>query len=302
MTIRLSVVLIACLAVALPAAAEQGYSTWSSPDASAPPPTDRVQELVDRLDALIDKAEKARAADPVFLGDLRDLTRGYRRPWRSRLLFDDFRDGDFTANPVWTEVSGRFWVEKDWGLRSSVEATRRQSSAGGQQGKLSGRDAALAILGQILNPSAGQTSGEPAAPASSTIVTALAITNAFAIELDLSSWQGQGRIELGPYQGAARTAGYRLAYTPGGPMELLRVSSRGVSVIDSTPGPLNLEDQKAHRIEWTRHIDGTMTVSVDGEEKISAIDRGFRDPFDGFLISNLGGDYIVRQVTILGIP
>lgn len=316
---RIMITLFLCLFVLVPASAEQRYSTWNSPDSPASSvQEDRVQEFVDRLNALINEGEKARAADPRFLRDLRDLSRGYHRPWRKRVLFDDFVDGDFSANPVWTVSSGRFWVERDWGLRSEAEAPAAQSSDSGQQQpeqeKVSGRKAAIAIFGAVLDKALGQkgsqqenqqgssqtgtSAGGVVAETFTAIHSAAPITNAFAIELDISSWLNKGRLEIGPYQGASRSSGYRLIYTPGGGLELLRVSSRGSSIIRRVAGPLNLEDKKPHAIEWTRRADGEMAVSVDGKELLSATDRGFTDPFDGLQITNAGGDFILKRISV----
>ncbi len=44
-----------------------------------------------------------------------------------------------------------------------------------------------------------------------------------------------------------------------------------------------------------------MAVSVDGKEKLRARDGGFRSPFDGFLMVNRGGDFILRRVSALGV-
>ena len=60
---------------------------------------------------MVDDAEKARAADPQFLRDLRGLAQGSDRPWRIQLLNDDFGDGDFTRNPSWTVTAGKYWVD-----------------------------------------------------------------------------------------------------------------------------------------------------------------------------------------------
>jgi hypothetical protein len=102
-----------------------------------------------------------------------------------------------------------------------------------------GRDAAAAIFGRILQQAIdleGKLGGAPA----TAIQIALALTNAFAVEIDLSSWSAEGRLEIGPYQGAPKGAeraqGYVLAYTPGGELELLRVSPRGSSIIDRRTG------------------------------------------------------------------
>ena len=298
---RLLIGLFVFALVAAPASAGEHYSPWPGAETAVSADRGRVQGFVDRLNTLIDEGETARAADPRFLRDLRDLARGYDRPWRKLVLSDDFGDGNFTADPAWTVTAGRYWVEGGWGLRSKVDPAAAQPQ---QQGKVSGRDAALAILGTILGQAAGQgEGGGPAATgpaAAAAIHTGVRITNAFSIEIELSSWLGQGRLEFGPYQGADRATGYRLAYTPGGALELLRVSPWSSSVIERAAGPLTLEDKKAHRIEWTRRPDGAMAVVLDGEPLFTAVDRGVTDPFDGFLMVNRGGDYIVKRLAVYG--
>ncbi len=285
-------------------AAEQRYSAWPDPSRDAPG-DNRLQELIDALGALVDEAERARAADPRLLRDLRDLARRFERPWRVSVLSDDFADGDFTANPKWTVTQGRYWIEPGYGLRSAItQAETAPSSSGGAGQK---EDLATAIIGSILNQAlrkkGQQTSPQQAAaPDRAAIHVAQAITNAFSIRVELTSWQGKGHLEIGPYQGNASGDGYRLAYRPGTSpvLELLRVSGRGVSVVGSITGPLVLEDQRTHIIEWTRDAFGAMIVTIDGKERIRATDRGFRESFDGFTMVNQGGDYVLGRIAIHG--
>ena len=68
--------LLLSIALALPAAAagadeEERYSEWRG-DAAEGAEEGAAQALVRALEALIDEAERARAADPRFLQDLRD--------------------------------------------------------------------------------------------------------------------------------------------------------------------------------------------------------------------------------------
>ena len=299
---------LALLLAAIPVtAAEQRYAPWSDADAQAAE-TGRLQEFVDKLNKLVDEAETARAADPRLLLDLRDLARAYNRPWRVRLVADDFVDGDYTRNPVWTVGSGEFWVERGWGLRSRLKAAAAPSPAPAQESRrVKGSDVAIALLGQILGQGSRQQGGgtttrpvAAAAPVDNVIHTAVALTNAFLIELDVSSWVGAGRFEAGPYQGDQSRVGYRVVYAPGGPIRLTRVGSRGSSVIDSAPGPFTLEDQTVHRLVWARHADGGMTVSLDGKEILSAVDRAFGDTFDGLVVANRGADVIVKRIAAYG--
>ncbi|MBT6093841.1 MAG: hypothetical protein HOH04_03095 [Rhodospirillaceae bacterium] len=290
------------------------YSQWSDP--TAPKPEDRLQSFIDKLNKMIDEAEKARAADPNFLRDLRDLTGGFDRPWRRQVLSDTFVDGDYTNNPGWTVSTGKYWVERGWGLRSAVKPGTVSAGNTATEPKMSPEQKAAKLFGSILNQAlgggnqGGQASGQNGgqkgtaqAPAAAIIHVPTAISNAFALELDMSSWAAEGQLQVALYQGqfqGKQSAGYRLSYQPGGAVELHRVSSRGTSIIDRAAKATPLEDKKIHRLVWERYPDGRMSVSINGNEVVKTSDRGFRDSFSGVALINGGGDYIIKSIAVSG--
>jgi hypothetical protein len=254
-----------------------------------------VDKLVQDLDALIDQAERDRAADPQFLQDLRGLLADYQNPWSSRVLYDDFSDGNYTTNPVWTVSNGAFKVKKDGihvGLKSSVipqGATQTQQSTG---------NPVLDIIGAI------STQPQQATPFQySAIYTPVKLSNAFAARVEFTSADRFGRLDFGPYQGQAGATAYRVAYLPGqskDSLRLIRITSKGAVAVGTYKGALNLEDGRRHVLEWTRDRNGAMSVVLDGKELIQATDRTIAKPFDGFLLLNSGGTYWVRSVTLDG--
>ncbi|HEY9078657.1 hypothetical protein [Magnetovibrio sp.] len=306
-------VLLATIFVAAPlSAGAQGtrYESWSPPGTTSTQTTPASTEnLLKDLKVLVDDAEKARAADRMFLRDLRDLMARYQRPWTQRLVFDDFIDGDVTRNPTWTTVSGEFWVEQGYGLRSkSVAGAPASGEANG--GKISKEQLAISILGAVLQGTNKNTTNTapaaaPAVEAKPAVLSTRArISNSFALSSSFSSWKGEGNFAYAVTQGTG-SAGYRLVYNPkqtarGASLELVRVTSRGEGTIDSAS--INtLEDQKNHSLEWTRATDGQMIVSLDGKAILNARDASFRDPFDAVAIINAGADVIVKSVEVLGV-
>ncbi len=278
------------------------YATWQS-QAQAPAPVpakqaapDRSQELVDRLRDLIKDAESARAADPRFLGDLSALARTYDQPWRVELLSDDFRDGDYWNNPAWTVADGRFQVEWGVGLRSVVKRRKRNRK------KRREVDDLASILGTILSQDEGRDQRRDRRRRKAEIFRPGRITNPFAITIEINSRAKRGRFSFGPYSGTDRKQGYRVVYVAGKEprLELRRLSEFGAAVIESRVLKHGLEDNKTHRLEWTRHRDGEMVVVLDGKTVLSVSDRGHRRRFDGFTMVNLGGDYGVRSVRVRG--
>ncbi|MFP6688942.1 MAG: hypothetical protein VCD31_06410, partial [Alphaproteobacteria bacterium] len=114
MRIVLAAVLCAFLFAGAGVRADEHYSEWGGGDK-------RYDALVERLNELIDDAEKARAAAPRLLQDFRDAIADYTAVAREpepapglppqKLVHDDFRDGNFPCNPAWTVVEGRFRVD-----------------------------------------------------------------------------------------------------------------------------------------------------------------------------------------------
>lgn len=286
-------VIVICLAASGLSAQSSRYSSWSDP---SNPGTDNatLQTFIEKLNKLIDDAEKAKAADPVFLQDLRNLANGANTPWKSVVLDDSFADGNFTANPVWEVLSGEYFIETGWGLRNKLITAQQdqQSSSGG------GDDFAKVLLGQILKRATG---AQPTnTPTRNVIVTRTKISNAFALEFEMSSWVADSHFEAGVFQGQNADLGYRLLYVSGKGLQLHRVGSSGSSVV-ATSDPVTLEDKNFHKIVWTRGTDGVMRISLDGKDMITATDRAFSDPFDGVRLSNSAGDFIIKRISVTGI-
>jgi hypothetical protein len=279
---------IALALALLPAAAaaeETTYQPWS-------PPADTSSSFAAELRALVDKAAAARAADPKFLDDLRDLAAKYEKAAAKPLLSDDFADGDYVKDPTWTVASGRFSVDRQYGLRSTIALPAASSSSGGSQ------DLGLLVLQTVLTEIAKQQSGQ--ATTSATISTAAAIPDAFAVEFEFGSLVAGGRIGFGPYVGADVSSGYRLVYVSGSTpaLQLVAISGGRQSVVATRAIKAALEDRKRHALAWNRNLYGEMVVKLDGAEVVRVTDRTFREGFQGLAVTNLGGDFVVRRVLV----
>jgi hypothetical protein len=268
------------------------YQQWPGAEGGG---SDDVNKLVQDIQKLIDQAEKDKAADPQFLDDLRGVLADYQNPWTTRVLYDDFRDGNYTAAPTWTVSGGVFKVKRDGfnvGLKSSVipqGVTPTQQSTGN-------------VVLDILNAT-NQQQQQPTSFQYSAIYTPVKITNAFATRIEFTSADRFGRMDFGPYLGQSGATAYRVAYLPGqtkDSLRLIRITPKGAVAIATYKGALSLEDGRRHVLEWTRDRNGAMNVVLDGQDMMQATDRTINKPFDGFLMINSGGTYWVRSVTVDG--
>ena len=264
----------------------------------------RTQELVEQLKDLLRTAEQDRRSNPAMTKQLRDLVRRYDWPWRVSLLYDDFRDGDYTYNPRWNVNGGEFRVARGSGLRSYFDPPSSQARR-----PVSRRadGSAMDLLGDLLIGTR-EREAEPAqasAKSEAEIFTRVGITNAFVIKADLNIRRytdRDTRIEFGPYQGDDRSSGYRLAYESGRrpSLTLIRFSPGRSAVIEMTDQDINLADGNSHAIEWRRSSDGEMLVLLDNKEILKTVDRAYDDAFDGFTMVNKGGEFELKRVAIFG--
>jgi hypothetical protein len=262
-----------------------------------------MQQLLKQLRALTAKAQRDKAADPRFLDDLRKLADGYDNKWPSRILFDDFRDDDFTRNPAWTVTAGTWRIGNPGNMTGLQSRIRVQQNSTNSQSGSSTQNAVVGILGALLQQQQGGQTQQAAEAQYAGITTAVAIPNAFAIRLEIASRQPAVRFDFGPYRGTGGDSGYYLTYTPAAANGLILssvVGGAGVRQLASSNGPVHLEDNAAHVIDWKRDREGKMTVALDGKVVIQATDLSIRKGFDGFVMGNSGGIYTIRSVTIDG--
>jgi hypothetical protein len=267
------------------------YGAWDNP-------ATETRKFVNELRQLVDKADRAKAADPKFLHDLRQLASRYDKPLLRTLFNDDFRDGNFTRDPAWQLVSGKFWVAPNMGLRSRVE--QYQSSSNEQPA-----DIGEVLLGTLLEELAKDKKKEAEKDKQFRYEPAVIrldhrIPNAFVMRAELVSEQPRGRVDFALYQDSQKLNGYRLTYTPGSkqPFQFLRVTERGEAVIDTYRKPVNLEDNQVHTLEWRRDQGGKMTLTLDDALLFSTEDSWLRNDFNGFALVNNGGEYTLHRITL----
>ena len=287
-------------------AADTSYSEWPGAKqgnkASKGDAIESADELVETLKGMINEAQRANAADPKFLRDLRRALKQYERSQElaqeeepgEPFLYDDFSDRNIDRNPPWTIASGKLTLDPDGGVRSVVQSSG--TTQGGSQ------NVATAILDTILGQQGGASASAVNKQAAE-IYTPAEIDNAFTLETAFVTRFAPGRLDWLIYQGTGnkRTAGYRLTFhseQTGYDVELSRFSSKGSSIIQHEKGRTKLEDGRTHQLGLTRNSSGEMTVSLDGATLFSVADRAFSDPFDGVAIVNQNGDFTVRRIEV----
>ena len=263
-----------------------------------------TQELVDALRNLVNEADRGRAADPLFLRDLRELADRFDDPWRTRIIFDDFGDGDYTRDPAWRVVSGSFAVDPRRGLLSRAGAA---APAQARRDEGSTKNLAVGLLADLLAKSLGgeeSADGERIEPAprerAAEIALSQSITNAFSLTAEIAGGPDAADFEFVVFQGARRDAGYRLVLVPERGISLLRYSRGTSTVIAEARAPLALGDGAGHVVQWTRAPEGRMVVRFDGVAQLEGTDRGFRDPFDGLSLITRGGEYRLSSLSVDG--
>ncbi|MDI5920082.1 peptidoglycan-binding protein [Halomonas sp. LR5S13] len=216
-------------------------------------------------------------------------------------LQDDFSDGDYRRDPPWTVLSGDFEVDEN-GLRSIVETRRTTDRESRSLSSDRPEEIGLAMLALILEQTGNARQDEVPVPVEpARIFVNGPVDNAFRMELDVTSRQRPGSLELGVFQGnRPNGTGYRLVYTPGSRpgLSLVRLMSGSAEVIARHEASLDLEDGRVHRIVWTRDDNGQMQVRVDEQRLLRVQDNGLRDPFQGFMLANQGGDYTLRRIRL----
>jgi hypothetical protein len=269
---------------------DKKYQTWGGYQSQS---DTSVAQFITRVRGLVNDATEARAADPVFLADLVALMDQYSPQGGKGHVFlsDNFRDGNYTANPVWKVTAGQWSIDSDGnnvGLASRV--SQNQGANQGQQ------------IDQLLGAVLGYQTQTSTRRDFARIQTAVSFTNAFVIKVKLSSEDIYGGFNVVPYKGTGNQSAYRLLYRPSNAKGLVlhRVSGNQVTEIGAYNGTVRLEDGRVHELVWTRNASGQMLVTVDGQNAIKSTDTNVTGNMDGLVLANVGGSYWIREVKIEG--
>lgn len=247
-----------------------------------------TQTMVKDLKAVIAQGEKDQAASPDFLADLKKVIATFEAattPSQAKPFLDEFADGNYTTAPVW-KVSAGSWAVDRGGSNVGLVSKMRQ-----QQGLET-------LLGGLLNPQ-GSTQQQNTQQYAS-IYSVAKLPGAFNFTTSFTSKDRYGGLYMSIYQGASAQNQYRVVYQPGNQTSLVlqRVSAQGATTLGSLNGALNLENGKPHDVTLVRDAAGKMTVLIDGKVAINASDATLKGDFDGVLLTNVGGSYWVRKVSV----
>jgi len=86
------------------------YQQW--PGAEGASGSERCQQIGPGHPEADRPGEKDKAPDPQFLDDLRGVLADYQNPWTTRLLYDDFSDGNYNGSTRLDRQRRRFQGQK----------------------------------------------------------------------------------------------------------------------------------------------------------------------------------------------
>ncbi len=286
------------LAFTTPAAAQSG--------GNSEPYQETLQSLLDDLQRTINEADKRMVAHPRFLDELRALVAQYKAKLRPVYLYEDFSDGNYSANPKWIVKSGEFRLVPGGRLWSRVLSERQSQSPSSSSSQEEEQPLGI-LLKELLKSSQEREEREPApAPreAQPAVIATLAkIGPAFEVDLSFISDSRWGATEFVLMGGSPATPWYRLIYHAAPsrerPIEIVRQRGSRQYTIESATRFPNLDDGNIHRIQWARDERGVMRVLVDGVEVLSTVEYYYQNDFSGFALINSGGTYEYGPIKIL---
>ena len=266
------------------------------------PNKEALESMLNELQKTIDDADKRMVAHPRFLEELREMVKRYRAKLRNIYLFEDFSDGDITADPKWSVISGKFRVTADSRLWSQVyvDASYQGSTSSSEES-----NPFAIILGEIAKAQEKKKAKKQSAATdeNAVIQTIVPIGPAFEVDLTFISDSSRGAMQVVMLGGTPAKAYYRLVYhaSPSAdrPIKIIRQRGSKQFIIDTATQYPNLDDGAPHQLQWIRDSAGNMRVLIDGNEVLNTVELYYREEFSGLALVNAGGTYAWGPIQVL---
>lgn len=277
---------------------ESRYGNWQTSD-------DRLENMINDLERIIDEGTKSRAAHPGFLQDLNMIIEQYRTPQKKIYFADDFADNNYSENPAWQVSKGSFTIDSFGGLYSSI-AVRKPSVETKDEPEPEG-DRNLRILFGVLNELTKDQNdtqeNEESGDSLAVIISKSSIPNSFTMEYTFRSNANWGSTSIGVIQGDDPFSGYHIVYqaspAENRPMQLIKYRNGKPYTIDEVyENSPNLDDGTDHTARLSRSQNGDMIIIIDNIEIMRSSDLSYRDDFTGIVILNNGGSYSYDNIEI----
>lgn len=287
-TLSIAATAIAAAMATAPVMAQTNYNRWSDPDADTKPvaaakktksDSAELDALRAKIGALVDDAEKAKAADPNFLKDLRAAIAVNTPYWNTKVVDEQFADGDYTNNPRWTALFGQFAYDK----RSGFTLT--------PSGMIGGGNNPVNVLSAILGGGGGGAAGNGNPADNAGLSLDRTLPNAFAVDVILTAGRvanvQDANMQIGFTQGTTRRSGYWITVIPGPSASVaLHVITRGgVRQLASARLPNAVGDGDQIRVQAQRRPDGRFRVSVNKQALIDVNEGTFKQPYDSLVVA-----------------
>ncbi len=212
------------------------------------------------LRALIHKAKRLRSAEPWLISSLEKLASKNYSLWPRIVFRENFKSVEYKQSDAWRVNDGNFRLEPETGLVGVP------NTSWGRHENIN--DLAVRLLETFINQRQASTFAQNMVQIQHNQV----FSNSFSLTVKTDSLQSTEGLLFSCTTKEDSTTGYQFAFHPGGGNQarLFFISGDSAREIPSKVSQVNLALNKPHTIVWTKDNNGTMIVTVDGQQLLTA--------------------------------